>query len=73
MMQLLGHSNTVGGAKPFDSCYFPFEYKGNFHNSCIIEDSPRLPWCATQQNFSYSNWGYCDCTFGNIICLNVSL
>ena len=60
-----GTSFTVGGNHSFKSCTFPFEYKGVNHDTCITQDSPGTPWCATERQYSESKWGYCDCPFGN--------
>ena len=60
-----GTSFTVGGNDSLKSCNFPFEYKGVNHHTCITQDSPGTPWCATDRQYSESKWGYCDCPFGS--------
>ena len=65
-MAFPGYEGTIGGPDVMKHCHFPFEYKGVEHNSCIMEDSPGTPWCATDKTFSMFRWGYCDCRFGNV-------
>ena len=61
---MVGHDkNIIAGPKMGEECYFPFEYKGNLHYTCITEDSTSGPWCATTSEFSDDMFGYCDCPY----------
>ena len=56
----------------FQSCVFPFIYKGTKYFDCTYIDSLD-PWCSTHVNddnqFIESFWGFCDwrCMRGDLV------
>ena len=55
----------ISGPQIGKPCHLPFSYKGVIYNGCTIEDSPGIPWCAAEEEYSTNNFGYCKCPFGN--------
>ena len=47
---------TFGGNANGGCCIFPFKYKGNEYNDCIMLDNDEL-WCGT--TYETSKWGTC--------------
>jgi len=45
-------------------CKFPFQYKGNWYNSCKLSSDKTHRWCATQttvdNKYVKGEWGYCS-------------
>ena len=64
-LSILGEGEIISGSQKGKSCHFPFLYKGKEHNECTMEDSPGQPWCASEEQYSTSNFGFCKCPFGN--------
>ena len=55
----LGESKIIAGPHTGIPCHFPYLYKGVRYHGCTMEDSPGLPWCASDQEYSTDNFGYC--------------
>ena len=64
-LSILGEGEIISGPQIGKSCHFPFLYKGSEYNECTTEDSPGQPWCASEEQYSTSNFGFCKCPFGN--------
>jgi hypothetical protein len=59
-----GLSEIISGPQTGKPCHFPYIYKGVEYNGCTMEDSPGTPWCASNEEYSNTNYGYCNCSFG---------
>ena len=61
---IVGEGKIISGAQTGKPCHFPFLYKGVQYNGCTMKDSTDQPWCASEQEYSVTNFGYCNCPFG---------
>ena len=60
-VQFLGRGNIVSGPNAGKTCHFPFEYEGEKHSKCILNDSGGQPWCSSTAYYTAHTFGYCDC------------
>ena len=61
---MLGYgTTTIAGPSSGNHCYFPFEYEGALHYTCITDNTTSSPWCSSTPRYSENSFGYCNCPF----------
>jgi hypothetical protein len=63
----LYNARTISEQDPSKFCHFPYEYKEEKHEKCILDDNDGTPWCSLipLANKSRKNsWGNCSSAIG---------
>ena len=67
MSSKLYHPRTIDEKNPSAFCHFPFIYRGETFEKCIVDENNGVPWCSltpTANRSSLGSWGNCSSAIG---------